>query len=254
MEGLKRQIKFLVYDWKKPFVVFWIIVILFNMLGYYINYRTGDNGGFGMVHGLTVELADGTSKYIRYVNVAAANIIPAMIFLFVYNLIMYGEGFSTAVGFSSTRKDFYRAVITHNIIICTSMAIIEAVLLKLDTVILRLLGINPLAKVSYFDTQADNIFYIFFMVFLQALLFCAIMNLLGALTYKFTVKLWFVVGAALLAVMYFSPTASAVAKLLKATFYYGDFMYFTIKFLIISSIMYLLGWIFVRRMNVRPGK
>jgi hypothetical protein len=254
MEGFKRQLKFLVYDSKRQFIVFWIVVLLFNILGYYINYRTGDGGGFGMVHGQAIELADGSSKVIRYVNVAAGNIIPAMIFLFIYNLMMYGENFTTAVGFSSTRKDFYRAVIANNIIICASMAVIETVLLKLDIVILRLLGISPLTKISYFDTQVVNILFVFFMIFLQALIFCALMNLLAVLTYKFTIKLWLIIGAVLIAVMYFYPTVSVIGKFLKITFYYGGFMSFTIKILLISGIMYLLGWIFVRRMDVRPGK
>jgi hypothetical protein len=252
MEGIKRQVKFFIYDSKKQFITLWVVIILLDLMGYYLNYKY--NAGFGISEMISQDSVNGEIITTKYANVAGANILPAMIFLVVYSLMQYGEGFSTAIGFSSTRKDFYRGVIVHNVIICAVMALIETVLLKLDVVILKLLEINPITKISYFDTKADNVIFIFLIIFLQALIFCAFMNLISVLTYKFAAKFWIAAGIVFLVLINMKAANFTLGKLISAAVHYGSFMSFTIRFLLISIAMYILGWIFVRRMDVKPGK
>lgn len=246
MEALKRQTRFMIKDSKSSFIVFWIVVILVNIAAYILNAYASRNI-------IILGLRNGNG-YDTLVNVAGSNIIAIGIYLIVSNMLMYYENFPTAIGFSSTRKDFYKALIIHNGLLCAAMTAIEAVLLKIDNIIIETIGKQPLEDFIYFNTKENNIFYVFIIVFLMFMAFCAVFNLLGALLYRYGYKLWIVLGVSVMIVGNIDNLSRIIRYILINAYSYNNFIMFFIKNIVIAALLYGLAWLSVRRLNVRTGK
>ena len=251
MEALKRQTRFMIKDSKRSFIAFWIIVILVNIAAYILNANFV--GRYGTI-------SFGSSRFGisanggRLINVAAGNIIAIGIYMIVSNMEMYYESFPTAIGFSSIRKDFYKALIIHNSLLCAAMTAIEVVLLKIDNIIIETIGKEPLEDFIYFNTKENNIFYIFIIVFLMFMAFCAVFNLLGALLYRYGYKLWIVLGVSVMIVGNIDNLSRIIRYILINAYSYNNFIMFFIKNIVIAALLYGLAWLSVRRLNVRTGK
>lgn len=251
MEALKRQIRFMIKDSKRSFIIFWVVVILVNIAGYILNANFNGRYGtisFGMAK-VGVSVNEG-----GLINVAGSNIIAIGIYMIVSNMLMYYENFPTAIGFSSTRKDFYKALIIHNSLLCAAMTAIEVVLLKIDNIIIEAIGKQPLEDFIYFNTKENNIFYIFIIVFLMFMAFCAVFNLLGALLYRYGYKLWIVLGVLVMIVGNIDNLSRIIKAIFLYVYDYNNFTIFFIKNVILAALLYGLAWLSVRRMNVRMGK
>lgn len=251
MEALKRQIRFMIKDSKRSFIVFWVVVILVNIAGYILNANF--QGRYATISfGMAKVGVSGNEGGL--INVAGSNIIAIGIYLIVSNMLMYYENFPTAIGFSSTRKDFYKALIIHNSLLCAAMTAIEVVLLKIDNIIIEAIGKQPLEDFIYFNTKENNIFYIFIIVFLMFMAFCAVFNLLGALLYRYGYKLWIVLGVLVMIVGNIDNLSRIIKAIFLYVYDYNNFTIFFIKNVILAALLYGLAWLSVRRMNVRMGK
>lgn len=255
MEALKRQIKFQLADTRRAIIIFWAIVIASNILFYFLNATT-NNGMYGTGHMITVQSSNGQLVNTRYLNVAGSNVIAIWIFIIVYNMVMYYEIFPTAIGFSSTRKNFYLGAIIHNSILCFIMAVIEGVLLKLDRVIIKALGQNALDEFLMLDLKSVNIVYIIIVLFLIFILPCALFNLLGTILYKWGYKFWlvFLAGFIILANVRVEVPVRAFKAVSDFIFRFDGLMTFSAKTILVSALLYAVGWIFVRRRAVRTGR
>lgn len=251
MEALKRQIRFMIKDSKRSFIIFWIVVILVNIAAYILNANF--QGRYGTISfGIGKIGVSGNEG--RLINVAGSNIIAIGIYLIVSNMLMYYESFPTAIGFSSTRKDFYKALIIHNSLLCAAMTFIEAILLKVDNVIIENIGKQPLEDFIYFNTKENNIFYIFIIVFLMFMAFCAVFNLLGALLYRYGYKLWIILGVLVMIIGNIDNLSRTIKAIFLYAYDYNNFIMFFIKNVIIAALLYGLAWLSVRRLDVRTGK
>lgn len=250
MEGLKRQIKFQVMDSKKAFIIFWGIVLAVNILFYYLNGTAPDNVSYGTSYNITTELT-GESINTHYINVAGSNVIAIGVFIIVCCMVMYYETFPTAIGFSSTRRDYYLGVLASNVILCFAMAVIEGVLLKLDKYIVRAVGRQPLNEFLMLNLEQDSIIYVIAVLFVMLILCCAVFNLLGTVLYKFGYKVWFVFLAIAFIQGNFFPKNyfSGIGKF----FAFNNFITFSAKLIFISIVMYGVGWLLIRRQNIRSG-
>jgi hypothetical protein len=254
MEGLKRQIRYQLMDSKRAFIMFWGIVILVNILFYILNATSGSNTTFGSGSFITTVDANGEMISTRFLNVAGGNILAIAIFLIVYCIVMYYESFPTAIGFSSTRKNFYLGVVVHNIILCFTMAVVEGILLKLDRYIIRAIGELPLNTFLMFDLENNNILFIIAVLFLVFLLVCSVFNFLGVVLYKFGYKFWIgfaIVSIVLSNIVVDKPILKGTVDFLSG---YNGFASFFIKVLIEGVILYGLGWMFIRHRSIRSGK
>lgn len=251
MESLKRQVRYMIKDSKRSFVIFWVAMILVNIAGYILNanfpgrYATISFG----IGKIGVSGNEG-----RLINVAGSNIMAIGIYLIVSNMLMYYESFPTAIGFSSTRKDFYKALIIHNSLLCAAMTAIEVVLLKIDNIIIEIIGKQPLEEFIYFNTKENNIFYIFIILFLMFMAFCAVFNLLGALLYRYGYKLWIVLGVSVMIVGNIDNLSRIIRNIVMNAYSYNNFIMFFIKNIVIAALLYGVAWLSVRRLNVRTGK
>lgn len=252
MEGLKRQLRYQIYDSKYSLTIFWVIVIIVNILSYLLNvystvlFNTSSSGEFSF----TIGAVEGSK-----LSVAAGNIIPIAIFIIVYNMIMYYENFPAAIGFSSTRKDFYIGAAINSMLLCLALSIIEGILLKLDGPIIKALGREPLYEQMFLNTQKDSLLFIVAMLFIILIIFCSLFNLLGILSYRYGFKLW--IGIVALVII-FSSNAMAFNRIfgkpLQFIFSYNHPLSFSIKMLILSFLLYAIGWLFARKVNIKSGK
>ncbi|WP_032123163.1 hypothetical protein [Clostridium amazonitimonense] len=247
MEGFKRQLKFQYLDAKKAFVVFWAIVLLSDVLFHVLNYTTNINSKFGIYWSEPNINQDS-------VNVAGGNAMSILIFILVSCVVMYYKSFPAAIGFSSTRKDFYKGVIGYNVMISLAMSVIEAVLLKADRFIVRAMGGEALTDLMYFNCETDSIFYIIIIVFLLTLLFTSMFNLVGIFVYKIGYKFW--IGFGILFMMVGNIKILSTAILSFATFIasYNDFITFFIKVIITIVLLHVIAWGFVRKLSIKSNK
>ncbi len=256
MEGLKRQFKYQFMDLKKAFIIFWVIVIAINILLYFLNTKVGSNGSFGTSEIITKINADGQVTTIRYLSVASSNIIAIGIFIIVCCMVMYYECFPIAIGFSSTRKNFYIGVLVHNIILSFAMAVIEGILLKLDRYIIKAMGEQTLDKFLMFNLKTSNVLYIISVLFLIFLLLCSVFNLLGAILYKWGYKFWigFFIVWMIIANMFASELILIFKNAIDSILKFDGLPLFSVKIILTSAVLYVLGWPLIRRIAVRSGK
>lgn len=252
MEGLKRQLKYQIYDSKNAFIIFWAILIIIDILGCLLNvyfgamYNASSHGEFSFEIGVI----EGSK-----LSIASGNFISIAIFIIVYNMIMYYENFQTSISFSSTRKDFYVGAIISNIFVCLGMAIVEGILLKLDGPIIKAMGREPLYDQMFLNTQKDNLLFIIIMLFIILIVFCSIFNLLSISYYRLGYMFW--IGIIALIIIVSSNVnffGHIFGKPLQFIFAYNHPLLFSIKMLLLSFLLYAIGWLFIKKANIKSSK
>ncbi|MBU5438834.1 hypothetical protein KQI42_12470 [Tissierella sp. MSJ-40] len=246
MDAVKRLMKYQNYDFKKDFLSFWAVIICVNIGGYILN------SSFGRRY---VDMRIGMmSKGSNGVSVAGANLIPILIFIIAYCIEMYQESFPLAIGFSSTRRNFYKSVIFSNVIFSMAMAVIEAVLLKADRLIITSIGREPLLDFNYFHIVNDNILFIILSLFLAFLTCCGVFNLLGTLVYKFGYKFWIAFGILATIILNIAGLKNIIWEGGKTLLLSNNFPSYAMKALIISLMTYVLGWLIIRKVDMKSSK
>lgn len=189
MNSLKRSNKFLNMDLIQSLGVFWAVVFIIDLASYILMSIYG-NQFFGISSGY---VENGNS--FRFISVAAANIMPIVIFFIATCYEMYYEYFPIAIGFSATRKNFYKSVIINNIGVAFIFSVIQSLLMKIDGGIINSMGKNPKVDFEIFNTSSDNLVFIILSLFILFLSITSMLNLLASLNYKFGFKLWIAIGA-----------------------------------------------------------
>lgn len=191
MESIKRSIKYQLKEDKTFSITFWITMLLLGTLAYAVNFysnRNGAMGGIGIWHSFGEEGFAG--KYVSYVSVAGANIIPMLVVFVIYTYGKYYEQLPISLSLSITRTDFMKSLIVSNIAVAFVFSSIQAMLMKIDPLIVKALGMNPLYDLSYINTDTDSVIFIAFSTFLIILLFISLWTMIASLNYKFGGKLW----------------------------------------------------------------
>jgi len=244
MGSMKRAIKFQNLNLKKSTGWFWATILIINIISYILNY-INENAFFGVSY----EFNNGNETYISLISVAAANLLPIIIYFIVYCYEMYYKSFPIALSFSVTRKEFYKSVIIDNVLNAFIFALIQSILMKIDIYILNILGDNPKLDYGIFDTGADNILYMIFALGVCFLAFISLANLLGALNYRFGYKLWIFLG------LVFSLSTAFVGTSIWGMF---NTLFITrigilklIKLGIIIITSYSIGYITVSTINIK---
>lgn len=194
MESLKRTVKFLNIDSKSSVLIFWMVMILINIISYVLNIKgifniNGNNISFG-IH-------MGEEDNFGLTSVSGANIMPIIIFYIIYTYMIYYENLPIAIGFSSSRKNFFLSIIFNNTLVAIIFSLIQTILLKIDIKLIESLGKNPYVNFTNFNTLTDNVIFIFLSMFLLSICFLGFTNLLASANYKFGYKMWILLIIAL---------------------------------------------------------
>lgn len=246
MESLKRTFKFINIESKRSIITFWLVMILLNVISYMLNLKqffniAGNNFSFG------IHMSDGQNFGVT--SIAGANVIPILIFYIVYSYLLYYEDLPIAIGFSSTRKNFFISLLFSNIIVAFIFSLVQTILLKIDFKLIENLGRKPYVDFIVFNTQDDNIIFISLSIFLISFIFIGFMNIMASANYKFGYKMWIVLAIVFLIIM---P---------RFGFEISDFIYnlFTkrlnlqqlLVLLVFSIISYGLTYLFIKDVNIK---
>lgn len=194
MESLKRSIKFQLMNSKKFILIFWSVLIAFNIFSYVMNNLnvggsvTNDGGSVNFQIGLFA----GNSGGLAMVSVAGANLLVIFITLIVYNYSSIYERLPLSLSLSMTRKDYFFSFLIDNVLIAFVFASIQGILLKIDPFFIKLIGKNPFYDYGLFNVKTDNVFFIISILFIAFLGFMSFWNLIASLNYKFGYKMWLV--------------------------------------------------------------
>lgn len=180
MNSLKRSIRFLSIDMKQSLAWFWGVMLLIDIASYVL-MSIYDNRYFGISNSQTI-------------SVAGANLMPIFIFFIVYVYTSYYEDFPLAIGFSITRKDFFKAFILNNVVVALLFSIIQTILMKVDIGMIIKLGLEPMIDFGFFNITSDSFIYIVLSLFTLLLALTSIMNLIASLNYRYGYKFWIVIG------------------------------------------------------------
>lgn len=185
MESLKRSLK---YQWleSKSFILrFWIVLIIVDISFYFLN-TLGSNDGI-------VGFSLGNSELSNAFSVVGVNFMIIIITFIVYNYERNYESFPLSLSMGMTRKDYFLSFFIDNLFIVFIFSLIQTILLKIDPIIIKSIGKEPLYDFVIFNLNKDNIFFIIFSIFILFLFFISLFNLLASLNYKFGYKLWIVI-------------------------------------------------------------
>lgn len=184
MEALKRSIRFQFIEAKNFLLGFWITMILGNILFYFLNGSKFANFEVGFT------LANSQENFI---SVAGVNFVAIVIAMIAHNYDRKYKDFPLSQSLSMTRKNYFKSLEAGNLVIALVSALIQAVLLKIDPIIMTKLDKEPLYNFINFNLKTDNILFIIFTLFLLFLTLAALTNLLTTLNYKFGYMMWIVI-------------------------------------------------------------
>jgi hypothetical protein len=241
MDSLKRAIKYQNIDFVKSVGIFWVVILIVNIASYILNFKFNTGISFG-IHDINL---DG----MPVVSIAGANILPIFIFFIVYCYEMYYQCFPVAIGFSITRKDFYKSAIVNNITAAFVFAVIQGILMKLEVSLISTLSVNPKFDYGIFNTTKDSIVFIIISLFMVFLTLTSILNLVAALNYKYGVKFWIAVGL----IFSFSMVFIGVSVIgLFEGLLITRLNYLQLFIIIVTMIItYLIGFVIIANTNVK---
>lgn len=241
MDGLKRAIKYQKLDRMKSIGVFWAVMLILNIASYIFNYKYNTGFSFG--------LYDITAEGAPVVSIVGANIIPVFIFYIVYCYEMYYEYFPIAIGFSITRKDFYKSALVDNIIVAFAFAAIQSVLMKLEVKLISAVSVSPKLDYGIFNITTDSIIFIIISLFIVSLTIISILNLIAALNYRYGAKFWIAVGIIFSLCTFFigASVTGPLDMLLTTRLNYLHILIITATI----SIAYLIGLVIIKYTNVK---
>lgn len=244
MGATKRMVKYQLKDLKKSLLIFWMVIIVITIGSYALNFLISSNQDI-------FYFALGNRGTI---SVAGALLLPVIIFILSYTIETYYKAFPISIGFSMTRIDFYTSIVLSGILMCLALAAILGILLKLDFLIIRAMGREPLVDFKTFNTMSDSIFFIVSSLFISLLTLTSIFNLGGVLLYRFgAIRFW---GSYLLLGIALSFINISIVQFF-TTYFIWDLFTTRITFshvlylLLIAMICYLLGYIVIRKVNVK---
>lgn len=182
MESTKRAIKFQLNESKISITKFWAVILIVDIFAFlstkYTNVSIGiSQGGGGQLFSLL-----------------GLNILPIIVYLITYNYELYYKSFPISLSFSTTRKDFFKSMILKNVLVAFIFAIIQSILIKIDPILVKFIGKEPMYDFKAFNIQTDNVIFIMIYFFIAFLIFSTIWNLIAGLNYKFGPKMWGVLG------------------------------------------------------------
>lgn len=247
MESARRMMKFQNDEAKKSIVTFWLVVVAVNIFSYILNYYISMNTNAKMFFFYLSD--EGT------MSVAGANASVIFLYLIGYGMSMYYESFPIAIGFSATRKEFYESVIMSNVITCLCMAMIFGLLINIDRFIISAIGRQPMVDFGMFNIVDDNILFVIFSLFIGYLTLLSIFNFNGVLLYKVG-WLKFLIGYSAITIAMISnrKLAREVWNIVEKTLTTRITPTNLIYLLIIIITLYILGYLVIRRTNIKYSK
>ena len=183
MDLNKRMFRFQKYDLVQGVGVFWLVMLLVNVLSVVMSFTIVSNSAIG-----PMIIDQGSISFV------GGNFFAAFIFFIIYGLEMYYEKFSLAIGFGGTRKNFYLNVLVDNIIVVLIFAAIQTILLKLEYYIISKSIYEPIVEYGWFNILESNILSIILILSFVFLVLVSITNLIGVLQYRFSYKFWISLG------------------------------------------------------------
>ena len=244
MDLNKRMFRFLKYDLIQGLGVFWLVMLLVNILSVVMSFTIVSNSTIGPM------ISDQGS-----ISFVGGNFFAAFIFFIIYGLEMYYEKFTLAIGFGGTRKNFYLNVLIDNLIVVLSFATVQTILLKLEYYIISKSIYKPIVEYGWFNILEDNILSIILILSFVFLVLVSITNLIGVLQYRFSYKFWISLGVFAL---FLQMTTNFIGRNIENFIdYLTNLDYATPTLNIVAGgsliilLAYSIGFLFIRKANVK---
>lgn len=243
MEKLKTHMRFQYIDTKGSFIIFWGIVVIFDILGH-IGNIVFQNTNFGINHDGLHSVVGG--NYVAFginhdglYSVVGGNYVAIGIFIIVTGIVMYTESFPTLIGFGSTRKDFYKGSILYYVLLSLAMAVVQVILIKIEQIIAPSLGVEVY---SGFELGGVKVFF-------ALLILCAVFNLLGVIIYRIGYWTWILIAVVL------AFTSISILRTSIVTFYdtvlSGNMMLYCLTITLFSAMLFFIGWLLIRKHDIK---
>ena len=148
MESTKRAIKFQLNESKISILVFWLVILIVDISALFATKYTG------------VKIGISQGGMDNVFSLLGLNILPIIIYLITHNYELYYKNFPISLSFSTTRKDFFKAMIVNNICVAFVMATIQSILMKIDPILVNFAGKEPIYDFKAFNIETDSVIYI----------------------------------------------------------------------------------------------
>lgn len=189
MESTQRAIKFQFNYSKVSVSKFWVVILFVDIFAFYMNKYTSISMGI-MQNGIEIGTHQGNSM----LSIFGLNILAIIVYLIVYNYELYYKNFPIALSFNMVRKDFFKSMFINNVIVAFIFAVIQSIFMKMDPILVKIIGKVPVYDFKAFNIQTDSIIFIIIYLFIAFLSFMTMWNLIAILNYKFGAILWIVIG------------------------------------------------------------
>lgn len=179
MNTFKRILRYENTNTKNSTLGFLLVMIVMNVLFYLMNHSPNFINNIGLTSG-------------ELLSVVGINFLPMGLFLLLHTYNNYYEAYSLTSSFNIVKSDFYGSLVLDNILMVGIMSLVQGILIKLDPIVISLIGKTPLYDLGFTNTQTDNVFFIIVSLFVSFMFIMGIFNIMAALNYKFGRKIWIV--------------------------------------------------------------
>ena len=236
-----RLFRYLNRNMAKSLGIFWIIIIISNILATVISYNIFPDVIFNSIT-INNEIVTLSDPYSGTMTLVGNNLFTIPIFFIVYGIIGYYQYFPLTGAFGVTRKNFYIHTILNNLIIVGVSALIQILLLKVDNIFMESLGYRPIVDFRLFNMNDNILLNIIILAFVY-LVFSSLLNLLGVLVYRFSYRAWIGLGiAGIISGLSLRGLGGFLATIAQAGFWAG---------LIVILLSYSLGFLIFRRVDIK---
>lgn len=196
-------------------------------------------------------------------EVEATGYVSVFFTTFIFYFIGIGinnvfETFPYMMGFSSTRKEFYLGLLAKYAIAAGTFSGFIVILFELERIVFRMLG---LSHVTYLELWGRNVsgLSILIFIFIFYMFILSFFNLFSLLMIRFAKKQFFLIGAALAVVGYLVNTMyPVILDTIVKLFFKVAGLYLNLPLLVLvlwlallSLLLYGLGWLYIRRAEVK---
>lgn len=225
--------------------VFWGIVFLVMALSIVVNITTDMSVGLFVVQH--------NDDITREVSVVAASFVAIVIYMIVVGLALLPETYSFYIGMGSSRKNYYKGLVTVLVLVSLINALIHSTAFGVESLILAQTRLQQLDYLNVCGFQLSLVS----LTVIQWLIFTAtgaVFTFVAALLYRFRGRNTLVAMAVVGAILLVFPTffgVSLLGRLVRWVISNASPLQLSGKLLLVSLTSWGLGWLVVRRMEAR---
>lgn len=245
---IKAHARFHWMNTKNGFLGFGMVMCVLIGIGLIFNasYSRDGNvlGSFGISH---------YSNGAYSSSLVGIGIIVVPIYMIVVALSSIPESFGHLISLGSTRKSIYQGVVLYDGVLALVLMILQCLAFQIEGVVYWMMGWNHLPVREIFENSTVTDIFSFGILYFSILMgIASLVTLASSFFYKVNHRILRTLVIGLMVFGLFNERVRQAISSLWAWIFNNQAMYLTsLKLILLSVLLFLAGWLFMRRAEVK---